>query len=201
MLFETQPRSHHSRMWLCRCVCGREQEVYQGNLLRRKNPHCMECSKTLRCKPEGWAYTREVYKGMITRCQNHNHINYSHYGGRGITVCDRWLEPDGRGFLNFLEDMGNRPEGMTLDRVDNNGNYEPSNCRWTSKSEQSYNTRRKSHNTSGRTGVSFNKALGKWEVYISAEGEFIKLGYFSDFEEACAIRSEAELKYYGKNKE
>lgn len=81
----------------------------------------------------------EAYHGMIRRCYNSNHATYSDYGGRGITVCHRWRES----FLSFYEDMGERPsKNHSIDRIDNDGNYEPSNCRWATPKEQQYNTRR-----------------------------------------------------------
>jgi hypothetical protein len=74
---------------------------------------------------------------MKNRCTNKNHVSYSKYGGKGITVCDRWLYS----FKDFLADMGERPEGLTLDRINSNGNYEPSNCRWATDAEQISNRR------------------------------------------------------------
>ena len=75
-----------------------------------------------------------VWRAMIQRCTNPNTTHYDRYGGRGISVCERWLK-----FENFLADMGEKPKGLTLDRIDNNGNYENSNCRWVTHKENCNN--------------------------------------------------------------
>ncbi len=77
---------------------------------------------------------------MKDRCLNPNDKNYKNYGGRGITVCERWMD-----FTNFLADMGEKPEGLTLDRINNDGNYEPGNCRWATWKEQRRNQRKFDH--------------------------------------------------------
>lgn len=112
-----------------------------------------------------------------------NNKSYAHYGGRGITICDEWND-----FLVFLADMGKRPDGKTLDRIDPNGNYEPSNCKWSTQSEQMANIRIKSTNKSGYKGVClFN---GKWHAQICRNYKVKSLGFFDD----PAIASEAYQK-------
>lgn len=82
--------------------------------------------------------TYNTWRAMIYRCTQKSHIAYKNYGGRGIKVCDEW-----RKFSNFLRDMGERPQNKTLDRIDPNGNYEPSNCRWATPKQQARNKRKK----------------------------------------------------------
>jgi hypothetical protein len=89
--------------------------------------------RELRCKKPLY----DTWQGMKKRCNNPNNDNYKYYGGRGIKVCERWLNS----YENFALDMGERPKGHTLDRINNDGNYEPSNCKWSSLSEQNSNRR------------------------------------------------------------
>lgn len=80
------------------------------------------------------------WRAMKERCYNKNSVSYKNYGGRGIKVCDKWLDR-ADGFTNFLSDMGRRPEGCSLDRIDTNGDYDPENCKWSNRQQQNINRR------------------------------------------------------------
>jgi hypothetical protein len=131
---------NHRTFWVCLCDCGKELLVASGGIRGGWQKSC-GCSRR---KPltHGHTSTKErtptyqSWKGMLNRCRTPSHNRYDLYGGRGITVCERWLS-----FENFLADMGERPEGKTLDRIDSDGNYGPWNCRWATSLEQRHNRR------------------------------------------------------------
>ena len=130
-------------LWNCICVCGNEKVVHSSNLKRGWTQSCgclfKEMIRTLNTKHghHKSGYTSPTYVSwriMVQRCTNFNYIQYKDYGGRGITVCDRWSDTD-NGFINFLSDMGERPKGLVLSRININENYSPENCRWATRKE------------------------------------------------------------------
>ncbi len=134
----------------------------------------------------------QAWLNMKARCYNKKNPRFNHYGGRGIEVCDRWR----RSFTSFYKDMGDRPTPKhSIDRIDNNGNYEPANCRWATNSQQNYNKQLSARNKSGRKGVRYYKAYGKWVAYITVNYKSIFLGNYTTYKEACKAREEAEVKY------
>lgn len=137
------PRTKPSRnsMWWGECKCGEYVIVRSGNLQNRHTVSCGCHGSTARLK-HGYRHkgmcdrTYQSWDHMIQRCTNPNNDAWEDYGGRGIKVCDHWLK-----FENFLEDMGERPAGTSIDRVDPFGNYEPDNCRWADRFVQANNKR------------------------------------------------------------
>lgn len=186
--------------WYCVCECGVEKLVDSYCLTKGLSKSCgckagQAISKSKTKHGMVGTPTYNTWVKMKERCTNPNDKRYSDWGGRGIKVCDRWLDS----FENFLEDMGEKPEGLSLDRIDNNGDYEPNNCRWADNSIQKFNSRIHSNNTSGRTGVYLTKR-GTWLAQIRVNGYLHQLGSFQKFEDAVKAREEAEIKFFGFNK-
>lgn len=138
--------------WMCRCDCGSETVVALGKLRLGKTVSCgcakADANRTRNLQHGGFSGEKATpeyssWQAMKARCLRESHEARDRYAGRGIVVCDRWLHgEDGKHpFQCFLEDMGPRPAGTTLDRVNNDGGYEPSNCRWATPKEQAQNRR------------------------------------------------------------
>jgi hypothetical protein len=181
------------RMVRVRCECGNEfdTKLHYFKSGKVKSCGCLHKNSlghTFYSKdntPEG-KRTYISYSAMKKRCYYVEGEHYPNYGGRGIIVCDRWMEPD-NGYKNFFEDMGYRPKGMTLDRVNVNGNYEPGNCRWADASTQKINQRRFSHIKQYTD-----------EKWIEIQKDYIenKLSY-DNISKKYSVSSNAIMKHFG----
>lgn len=145
--------------WLCKCDCGNDSITTAGRVKSGNTKSC-GCVKRsvlgISTTKHGMAGTRtyRIWKSMRNRCNNPKTPRYKDYGGRGITICKRWNK-----FENFLADMGECPDGMSIDRVNNNKGYSPSNCKWSTTSEQASNTRN-TIKVKGKTLVQLAKETG-----------------------------------------
>jgi hypothetical protein len=158
------PVPNRRRYWLCRCRCGKEKEVFGASMTNGSSTSCGCYHNELtaaRNHKHGLSGTKthRIWGGMNRRCYDPGCKPYRYYGGRGITVCERWRES----FAAFLEDMGECPPGLTLERIDNDGNYQPGNCRWATMLEQANNKRNihwLTHNGITRSVSAWAKATG-----------------------------------------
>lgn len=168
-------------LWRCQCDCGVSVDVISQSLRSGATQSC-GCMRaetvSARQRKHGMSSsgTYATWSSMIQRCANPNKKEYGRYGGRGIKVCERW-----KTFELFVADMGKRPAGLTIDRIDSNGDYEPGNCRWATYKQQANNTARNRRytfkgktltmrewaRTLGITDSSLSERLDKWPVEIA----------------------------------
>lgn len=152
------------RVWRCVCECGRETRARADRLKngRLRSCGCLIADAARYTWTTHGLYKSRVYQiweGIKYRCSNPKHPSYRYYGGRGIKVCERWMS-----FENFFADMGHKPEGRTLDRINVEGDYEPGNCRWSTSAEQARNRR----NTRLYTYAGKTMCLKDWIAEIRA---------------------------------
>ncbi|AXO39945.1 AP2 domain [Enterobacter hormaechei] len=188
---EELPSQRKHKMGLFQCECGTKKAI---RLCSFKNGSVKSCGCLHRetvskiSRKHGMTGSREYHSwdSMMQRCNNINNKRYEDYGGRGIFVCDRWRE-----FSAFYEDMGPRPKGTTLDRIDNSSGYCPENCRWSTLSEQQSNQRKRRGSASKFVGVS-KRPSGRWTAHITKNGKTKYLGDYATEEEASAAYQSAK---------
>lgn len=187
------------RVYLCECDCGNIVEVI-GALLLNKHTNSCGC-----LRKEGTHVTHNmnntrlyrIWGDMKSRCSNPNTSFYEIYGGKGILVCEEWTNNE-NGFINFYNWAINNgyTDKLSIDRIEGDSNYEPCNCRWVNGTVQNINKGIQKNNKSGTKGVCWDSVSNKWKTYIGINNEKIVLGYFSDINDAIAVRQAAELKYH-----
>ena len=202
--FGSNPRK--AATWLCVCDCSGETVVPTSHLL---SGHTMSCACAAKDRfrsmvthhgqahRSGYSGAYKSWANMIKRCTSSKHPFWKNYGGRGITICEKW-----RRFEGFFEDMGPRPPKLSLDRKNGNDNYEKLNCRWATSLVQGQNQRLRSDSKTGVRGVTI-AARHRYKAGITADGKKIHLGYFpltpAGLEAAKAARLLAEEVYWGGN--
>ena len=186
MRFPTENSTRKYRYGLYECAyCGKHWEVVMARV---------KCGNTKSCgclKGEGHGLSGHklygTWKQMVQRCTNPKHKYYGDYGGRGIIICEEWL--DIKKFIAWAESTHPNIEGYTLDRIDNDKGYNPDNCRWADRTMQSVNQRISKRNTSKILGVSWKSRNKRWVAQIRHMGKKVWLGQFISIEDAIEARN------------
>lgn len=181
---------HNKNTWVCLCECGKEVTCIGSDLIRGHTTSC-GCSRAKHRLRDTRLYS--IWGSMKNRCLSEKNTHYKYYGGIGISVCDEWNK-DFVAFYNWSISNG-YSEDLTIDRINPNGNYEPSNCRWVNKSVQALNTKLDKRSTTGHAGVFLEKRTGKYVARITKKCKYIHLGTFKTIEEAVEAREKAEKEY------
>lgn len=185
------------RYWIFKCDCGNKKKINSYNVKRGLTKSCSCYAQECRTK-HGMSKTKlyAVYCGILSRCNDERHGSYERYGGRGIKC-------KFENFEEFYDHVSSLPrfdkvesERLTVNRIDNNGNYEKGNLEWSTYRKQETNKRLSKNNTSGYEGVSFSKIKNKWCARMEIKGRKNPgLGYFKTKQEAVEARKKAEQEY------
>ena len=179
---EISPQRYRYGLYECQ-YCGKEFEVITRDI---KKGHTKSCGCQKGGNTHGLSHNQfyKTWKNMMGRCYNLKNKHYQSYGGRGISVCIDWQ--DLVNFISWAEST--YIEGMTMDRINNDGNYEPTNIRWADKTTQAVNQRVQKNNTSGYVGVIWHKGNNKWGANIRINKILKQIGSFKTKEEAVQAR-------------
>lgn len=179
------------RRWKCKCDCGNITIVRHGDLRNGSTVSCgcYNYEKESAVKTHGYSRTKlgNVFEGMKQRCNNPKNKNYEKYGGRGIKICTEWLN-DPKKFFDWAIKNGYK-EGLSIDRIDVNGNYEPDNCRWADNETQCLNQRLRKDNKTGYKGIYYSE--GVYRVQIRRNKKRYCFGSYKTLPEAVKVLEEA----------
>ncbi|NJL52685.1 MAG: AP2 domain-containing protein [Hydrococcus sp. SU_1_0] len=196
------PNGNKAFRWLCKCECGTEKEIQLSNLRSGTTTSCgcYQKEKVAETKTTHGLRKHPLYKIWIAikqRTTNPKCKAYPYYGGRGISMYEPWLNAPEL-FIDYIEsNLGDKLSSKySIDRINNDGNYEPNNLRWATRTVQKINQRVNNRNTSGITGVYWAKASEKWIAQIRINKKAIHLGLFSNINDAIAARLKAEEIYH-----
>ena len=191
--------------FICLCDCGVEKRIAGHTLGTTQSCGCLHrerASERVKKNPPRLKHglsgssTYSSWQCMVSRVTNPKDTNYPRYGGRGITICLRWSDPD-KGFENFVEDMGHRPTSAhSIDRKESEKGYEPGNCRWCTRAQQNQNVKLKSSNSTGYKGI--NKRANKWLASIRSNGKRYYLGSYNTKNGAALAYNIASEKLHGE---
>lgn len=188
--------NHKKILYLCQCICGKTKIIRGGDLRKGKSRSCGCLNGELAKKRKtthglSSTSTYQVWSNMLQRCNNPKNSRYCDYGGRGIYMCRYWLK-----FENFFTDMGERPENLTIERLDNNLGYYKQNCKWGTRMEQARNQRIRKDNKTGYEGVVWDKVQKKYRVQIMANSQTHHIGSFDSLNQAIIAKKTAEQYYW-----